>query len=464
MSAKKETTHIITQGELLVALRERSSIWQCRYKIDGVWQRTTTGERDLKLAKAKAKEIALEAHIRKKNNITPITRLFRDVARGVVKKLEAEIAQGVKKAANRDYVIVLTNYLIPILGKYKVDRIDYEILNELDEKRIEKMKRVPSLSTLLTHNAALNMVFDEAIYKGYMSPVSKPVLKAKGKKSEKRIEFSVKEVKALRGGFDNWISKGRADTRELRALLRDYVEVLLDTGARPGKEILDLKWVHVELDVKADVKGTGEFVQEEDQIFEMFNWSIDRSVFLRILTGKTSKKGGRLALGTTNTYQALDRIAERNYGLTLPKAIEKHPSDFIFRYREYLNDEQKSAGQSPKLIPPTSFVKLFRTYLSEHSLLKDPATGKERQPYSLRHTYATMRLLHDRVTPQVLVKQMGTSIAMLEKHYDHIMTKDAVSQLKGDETRQLIRADIVLDEKYQYKDSREPQKGKKKNP
>lgn len=83
MSPRKETTHIITEGELLVALRERSTVWQCRYKIDGKWQRTTTGERDLKQAKAKAKEIYLEAHIRKKNNITPITRLFRDVARGV---------------------------------------------------------------------------------------------------------------------------------------------------------------------------------------------------------------------------------------------------------------------------------------------------------------------------------------------------------------------------------------------
>jgi integrase len=460
VSARKETTHIITEGELLVALRERSTIWQCRYKIDGAWQRTTTGERDLKKAKAKAKEISLEAHIRKKNNITPITRLFRDVARGVVKKLETQIAQGVKKPVNRDYVIVLTNYLIPILGKYKVDSIDYKVLNELDEKRIEKMGRVPSLSTLLNHNAALNMVFDEAIYKGYMSPVSKPVLKARGRKSEKRIEFSVKEVRALRGGFENWISRGRADTRELRALLRDYVEVLLDTGARPGKEVLDLKWAHIELDVKSNIKSAGEYAQEEDQVLEIFNWSIDRSLYLKILTGKTSKKGGRLALGTTNTYNALERIAERNYGLKLPEAISKCAYDHIFRYREYLNVEQQKTGEVAKLIPPTSFVKLFRTYLSEHNLLVDLATNKERQPYSLRHTYATMRLLHDRVTPQVLVKQMGTSIAMLEKHYDHIMTKDAASQLKGDESRQLIRADIILDEKYQYKDSRESKRKK----
>ena len=63
MTAKKATTHAIIDKELLVSLRERSSIWQCRFCIDGVWQRVTTGERDLKLAKIKAKELYIEAQV-----------------------------------------------------------------------------------------------------------------------------------------------------------------------------------------------------------------------------------------------------------------------------------------------------------------------------------------------------------------------------------------------------------------
>ena len=51
MSAKLETTHIVTENELVVYRRERSSIWQCRYKVDGVWQRASTKERKLKEAK-----------------------------------------------------------------------------------------------------------------------------------------------------------------------------------------------------------------------------------------------------------------------------------------------------------------------------------------------------------------------------------------------------------------------------
>ena len=38
MSAKLETTHIVTENELVVYRRERSSIWQCRYKVEGQWQ------------------------------------------------------------------------------------------------------------------------------------------------------------------------------------------------------------------------------------------------------------------------------------------------------------------------------------------------------------------------------------------------------------------------------------------
>lgn len=51
MSAKLETTHVVSENEIIVYRRERSSIWQCRYKVDGVWQRSSTKERKLKDAK-----------------------------------------------------------------------------------------------------------------------------------------------------------------------------------------------------------------------------------------------------------------------------------------------------------------------------------------------------------------------------------------------------------------------------
>jgi hypothetical protein len=49
MTEKKSTTHVLIARQLLIAQREHSSIWQCRYSIDGRWQRTSTGEREKRI-------------------------------------------------------------------------------------------------------------------------------------------------------------------------------------------------------------------------------------------------------------------------------------------------------------------------------------------------------------------------------------------------------------------------------
>ncbi len=79
MPVKIATTHVLLENELIVYRRERSSIWQCRFKVGGFWQRASTKERKLNLAKVKAKELMITAEIRKRDNLPVITRRFRDV-------------------------------------------------------------------------------------------------------------------------------------------------------------------------------------------------------------------------------------------------------------------------------------------------------------------------------------------------------------------------------------------------
>jgi ribosomal protein L37AE/L43A len=57
MPEQKDTTHTLIERELIVYRRERSGIWQCRFKVDDVWQRASTKQRDLKKAKSRAYEI-----------------------------------------------------------------------------------------------------------------------------------------------------------------------------------------------------------------------------------------------------------------------------------------------------------------------------------------------------------------------------------------------------------------------
>ena len=309
MAEKIETTHTLLDRELIVYRRERSNIWQCRFKVDGIWQRASTKERDLKKAKSKANELRIEAEIRKRSNLPVITRKFRDVAKLAVERMEHEALGGKGKVSYADYIRVIEEYLIPALGKRSITNIDYTALDELDAKRIEQMGKAPSQSTMLTHNAALNRVFDEAVIRNFLTEANRPKLEAKGKASDRRPAFDMAEIRALVGSFDEWIERGRTNkSKEMRTLLRDYVDVLLDTGARPGDELLNLKWKQIKFAMKPTITPTNE-VDEEGEKIELAN--LKRSLELTI-SGKT---GTRTIVAMLRTVKALERIAKRNYDI-----------------------------------------------------------------------------------------------------------------------------------------------------
>lgn len=440
MPEQKETTHTLIERELIVYRRERSKIWQCRYKVDGVWQRASTKEHDLKKAKARAHELRLEAEIRKRSNLPVITRKFKDVARLAVERLEHEIAIGKGKRSYTDYIRVIQDYLIPILGKRSITNIDYQALDELNTKRAQLMEKVPTQSTMLTHNAALNRVFDEAVIRGFMTEANKPTLEATGKKSERRAAFDMNELRALLASFDDWIEAARtAQSKEMRTLLRDYVDVLIDTGARPGDELLNLQWRQIKFAMKPTLTHTGVIDNTDDQHEEITLSNLNRSVAMTV-SGKT---GTRTIVGMNRTVKALERIALRNYDIDdsivnpFKKLTVPTNTDYIFRTRD------KQA--------PTSWQKMFESYLKEHNLLIDPITAQKRVFYSLRHTYATLALTNDKVPIHTLAKQMGTSVLMIEKHYSHLKVVQAIDQLRGEETRKLIDAGGVVDEIYTSK-------------
>lgn len=163
MPSIAETTHVLMDKTLIVYRRERSTIWQCRFKVDGVWQRESTKERELEKAKVKADALRIEAEIRKRQNLPVVTRKFRNIAKLAIERMEEEIRSKAGKISYADYIRVINEYLIPCLGKRNITSIDHAALDELDAWRIKQMGKAPSQSTMLTHNAALNRIFDEAV-------------------------------------------------------------------------------------------------------------------------------------------------------------------------------------------------------------------------------------------------------------------------------------------------------------
>ena len=435
------TTHVILPRKLIVYRRDRSGAWQCRFQCDDKWQRATTKETDLEKAKAAAHKLLVAAEIRKEQNLPVVTRRFRDVANLAIERMEQELASGKGKVSFKDYIRVINEYLIPILGRRYITSIDITALDELAAERIVKMNKQPTRSTLLTHNAALSRVFDEAQMRGFLTDANRPKLESEGKESQRRPAFTLDEVKAMIGSFDAWIERSRTDiSRESRIIMRDYVLMLLDTGARPGIELLDLTWNKItEHKVAPVIK---ELSKKPDEFGDVpTEHDLRRSVTMTV-SGKT---GTRDIVGMGRTVEVLRSIAARQYPdvvqplLTPLKDIAKsNNKNFVFRRMD---------GTSPV----TSFQKMFENFLSDHSLLIDPRTNQHRVFYSLRHTYATFALTHDQVPIHTLAKQMGTSVLMIERHYSHLKVIQAINQLRGAETRLLIDAGGAIDEMYESK-------------
>jgi len=414
MREKNSTTHILIERELRIYQRERSAIWQVAFNVDGRWNRATTNERELDKAKKSAHNLLIKASVKKELKISPVTRKLKDIANTVLKQLKDNIEQGNAKSIYTSYVSIIQNYIIPILGKYSVNNIGREVLDEYETKRTKKMGKPATYSTQLTHNATLNLIFDEAVLQRFMTELDRPKLIAKGKVSERRPAFDLEEIRALKQNFNSWIE--RADnqvSKNLRTLLREYVYVLLDTGARPGKELLNLRWKQIRYT----------HVDESGSHCEMS------------VSGKT---GNRRIIGWDDTIEVLRRLLKvQGLGGGIESVTESNYNGFVFRMED---------GKEPQ-----SFQKLFETFLRQHNLLIDPNTEQRRVFYSLRHTYATFKLTYDKTPIYTLAEHMGTSVSMIEKHYGHLKVKEALPQLKGETTRGLLNKKVRANSTYSPK-------------
>ena len=79
---------------------------------------------------------------------------------------------------------------------------------------------------------------------------------------------------------------------------------------------------------------------------------------------------------------------------------------------------------------PYNLVNSFADCLEACDLSKSDKDGKDRSLYSLRHYYATQRILEG-VSFGQLANQMGTSVLMIERHYSHLKPLMIAEQLAG---------------------------------
>ena len=385
----------IMDGVAVLFRRNRSAAWQVRYKAHGKWLRTTTKHMQLTDARRAAEDIVLEARFKQRHGMPVVTRRFASVAATAIARMNAALAAGEGKTVYKHYIGALQNYLVPYLGNHGVASVDGGLLRKFAVWRAEQMRHEPRSSTINTHNAALSRVFDMALELGYMNKAQLPVLQNKPRDSDRRPDFTLAEYRHLYRFMRSWVKQGKSGkSRNMRMLLRDYVLILANTGMRHGTESQGLKWKHV-----------SEFVDHDRRYLAMW------------VDGKT---GGRELIARHNCVTYLKRIHARADDLkhwTWDQLLTAGRDEFVFRLPD---------GTSSKNLHQT-----FEMLLTDASLLVDRRTEQNRTLYSLRHTYATMSLIHARVDIHTLAKQMGTSILMIERHYSHLKPRQRAEQLSG---------------------------------
>lgn len=390
MPDKAPETVVLMPNAIRLVRRADSPTWQMHYKVDklSMWVRksakTTKQDEAAKLA-IKSWSIA---NADAERGYPVMSKKFKAVAQMVLLDLERKIVEsGTKRGSNNDYVSAIRTYLVPFFGAYNVDRLTQHLVNEFHTWRKLKLGRELSKSGQANHNAAMKLVLEHAISKGFLMESQRPALRNTGEDSGRRPDFSEAELKKLIEYLPTWVGKAyRDDSRELRELFSIYIPFVAATGMRPGTETEFLEWRHIEL------KDNG----------------IKKYLYCNVLRGKTVKKGKRMGFvmhdACAPLLSKLVEIAPEFKGKTLQEVIEGQHPLALFRTRSGTVPDKPSVQ--------------FKQLLQEAGLLKCPITDESRSLYSLRH-YAISQFIKAGVTAEVLEKYFRTSAKMISKYYNH---------------------------------------------
>jgi integrase len=383
-----DTDHHLRDGEIVLYKRERSSQWQARIKTpEGKWRRLSTKTDDLPKASKTAEEEHDLMRMRVKMGLPADARRKMSSAIDIYEeRLKAEVEAGTGKAIYPSYLQIIKNWIRPFFASKVIGEIDDAVMEEFDTWRKKKLKGEPAKSTINNHHVVLRAVFDTAAKKKWMKKGDIPdlTIKDKGRKGKRRPDFTNDEIQDLMKYMAGWINEKSPNrtTRYKRKLLLYYVSTLVLTGMRPGTEIENLRW-----------KDIGKFrTREGEEAYKVF-----------VNRGKT---GEREVVAHHGMKQIVDGLKQ----LTRPQSQD----ELLFVMQD---------GEPAKWFP-----EMFTNLLIDAELLYHPLTEERRSLYSLRHAYATIQILERGTGFELLAKQMGTSVQMIEQHYSHL-----TALLKADE-------------------------------
>jgi integrase len=371
--------HVVIGGKVNIYKRENSEHWQCAIFMNGKNRRKSTKTDSLEQAKEIAEDWYLELKGKKRAGVLTSDRTFKQAAEQFRREYEV-ITEGQRNVTYvKGHWTRLENYLIPFFGNKGLSEITAGVVQEYRIHRHERCKeewgKPPARNTMHQEIVTLRQVLKTAYRHGwlkYLPDLSEPY--KTNQKISHRAWFSPEEYKKLylatRARAKNPKKKNRY--KWVSEQTHDYVLFMVNTGLRPD-EAKRLQYQDVKI-IKDE--ATGETILE------------------------ISVRGKR---GT-------------GYCKSMPGAV------LPFKRLRTRNNPKKD-----DLIFPRFSYELFNAILDEEGLKFD-REGQRRAPYSLRHTYISMRLMEGADIYQI-AKNCRTSVEMIQKYYaSHIAnTLDAAA-------------------------------------
>ncbi|CAA7614679.1 conserved hypothetical protein [Magnetospirillum sp. LM-5] len=407
-----------------IALYQRlymgTQTWTARYKIRGMkgYLTKTTGKRDL----AEAKEVALEKHAELtadfRRGIPIRSRTFKLAVNAYLEDLQTAVLTGrATERTMKDNKAVIDRYLLPYFESKAIDAIRQEQIEAYKLWRLTywttgpgatdttrkymrggkliKSKRPQKTQTQRSGEIfILKAIFNSARKRGWVKRDQIPDIEDDQRKAERRPAFTEAEWKRIIAAMPSYIEGAKGLLVEAdRKMVCAYMQFMFETGLRPGKEHQQLTWADCELITNRAEVGTAK----------------ETHIHVRADT----KTGKRTAVSSEETWEVLNHIK------TFSPWTK--PSDPIFADRK--------TGK-----PIKSFAKGISALLKTAGLEHD-RNGVKFSPYSLRHTYATDRLIRGSVDVWLLAKNMGTSVEMIRKHYGQDEPKQRSHELIHDKVQ-----------------------------
>ncbi|MEI6558147.1 MAG: tyrosine-type recombinase/integrase [Rhodospirillaceae bacterium] len=398
-----DTVHEFHDRRLIVYKRDNSRFWQMRARIPGDknYRFKSLKTTDVHRACTEANDQYQEWIWEKKRGLDSRPKLMSAVINEFLKDLKERLRTKLTTIHMETlYRGRCETYITPFFGNMPIASIDQKAMEKYYRWRMQQGKKPPAKQTLNIEKTTLGVIFQFAQDKKYYPSGEYPKLeipdKVDGDDGEnRRPAFTRDEWDKFPDLLDDWIERATTgDHTYLRQMLKGYVLLMGCTGMRTN-DVHDLKWAALQKLHHAN--------EHWGQVNKLHGTVSDHIVKIEV-TGKGMNRslfGSPEAVGILIEWRCKCKWIEDD--------------DLVFcseRRKQY------------------SFTSPFRTFLKEYDLLLD-RNGEPRTPYSLRHTYATLKL-ESGVNMHILAKQMGTSEQMLRQHYSHVELLDNIDQIYPD--------------------------------